>query len=265
MGVVSGQAEASQPPHPLQLLRPHWPAPAWVGAAVSLREGGVSAPPFASLNLAAHVGDDPAAVAENRRRLHAALALRSEPLWLSQRHGVEVVDADGWRVGAGPPVGDVAITRRSGRVLAVLVADCLPVLLARYDGTAIAVAHAGWRGLAAGVLEASVTALGGPAQPVHAWLGPVIGPGYFEVGEEVRSAFSQLGRSADAARAFELNARGRWQCDLYALARWRLKAFGVSSVHGERRCTYALAQSFYSYRREGLTGRMAALIWLDPH
>jgi len=273
---VAAQAEA---PHALPLLRPDWPAPAWVGAAVTVRDGGVSAPPFASLNLATHVGDNPAVVAENRGRLRAALALPAEPLWLSQQHGTHVVDADQLDAtrfqvtrstgGEPPPQGDAAITRQSGRVLAVLVADCLPVLLARYDGSAVAIAHAGWRGLAAGVLEASVAALGGPAPQLHAWLGPVIGPEHFEVADEVRDAFCQRERpgrpahpKAHSARAFERNARGRWQCDLYALARARLAALGVQSVHGERRCSYALTKSFYSYRRDGVTGRMAALIWL---
>jgi hypothetical protein len=252
------------------VLRPQWPAPPWVGAAVSLRDGGVSAPPFASLNLATHVGDDPVAVAENRRRLRAALALPAEPLWLAQQHGTGVVDADRLdanrlaadRSGGGPLQGDAAVTWQAGRVLAVLVADCLPVLLARRDGRAVAIAHAGWRGLAAGVLEASVTALDCPGQGLHAWLGPVIGPEHFEVGEEVRAAFCR--GDARSQDAFERNARGRWQCDLHGLARQRLAALGVQSVQGERRCSYGLARSFYSYRRDGVTGRMAALIWLNP-
>ena len=146
-------------------------------------------------------------------------------------------------------------------VLAVLVADCLPVLLARRDGAAVAVAHAGWRGLAAGVLEATVAALGGAGDALHAWLGPAIGPAHFEVGEEVRSAFCR--HDAQAAAAFAPNARGRWQCDLHLLARQRLSALGLRSIHGEPRCTYGEPDAFYSFRRDGTTGRMAALIWLD--
>ncbi|MGH8230442.1 MAG: peptidoglycan editing factor PgeF, partial [Steroidobacteraceae bacterium] len=148
-----------------------------------------------------------------------------------------------------------------GRVLCVLVADCLPVLLARADGSAVAIAHAGWRGLAAGVVEAAVRSIGGQPQQLLAWLGPAIGPAHFEVGEEVRSAFCR--HSAQAASAFEPNQRGRWQCDLPQLAAQRLAALGVRSVHGQPRCTYAHADSFYSFRRDRVTGRAAALIWID--
>jgi YfiH family protein len=269
-------AEAAAGPVPV--LRPDWPAVPQVGSAFSLRGGGVSVPPFDALNLGTHVGDDPAAVAENRRRLRLALGLAAEPLWLAQQHGTRVVDADraaegattGAAVGAvvaggdaatAPPPADAAVTRVPGRVLAVLVADCLPVLFARRDGTAVGIAHAGWRGLAAGVLEATVEALDCPGRMLQAWLGPAIGREQFEVGDEVRAAFCT--RSSQAADAFERNAGGRWQCDLHLLARQRLAALGIHSVHGQRRCSYALAQSFYSYRRDGITGRMAALVWLQ--
>lgn len=251
------------------VLWPQWPVPAPVRAAVSLRGGGVSRAPYDWLNLGAHVGDDPAAVSENRRRLRAALALPAEPLWLSQVHGTRVIDADSLASSpaAGtapqePPQADAALTRRRGRVLAVLVADCLPVLLAHRDGGAIAVAHAGWRGLAAGVLEATVAALDCAPAELHAWLGPAIGPEHFEVGEEVRAAF--CASDAGAAAAFGRNARGRWQCDLPRLARRRLGALGLHSVHGQPRCTYAQRDSFFSYRRDGVTGRVAALLWLAP-
>jgi YfiH family protein len=241
---------------------------------VTSREGGVSRGPYTSLNLAAHVGDESAAVAENRRRVRAALALPGEPLWLSQVHGTAVVDADidadadadayAGDVGdrGAPPQADAAITRRPGRVLAVLVADCLPVLIAARDGSAIAVAHAGWRGLAAGVLETTLAALAMPAGALSAWLGPAIGQPHFEVGEEVRAAFCD--RDARADSAFVRNARGRWQCDLAGLARRRLAALGISSVHGTAPCTYADAGRFFSHRREGVTGRLAALLWLAP-
>jgi polyphenol oxidase len=244
----------------LEYQRPQWPAPSRVQAAFTQRSGGVSLAPFDSLNLGDHVGDLAAAVAQNRRRLHEALELPGEPLWLQQVHGIEVLDAD--RLGAQklPPRGDAAFTRRSGRVLAVLVADCLPVLFATRDGGAVAVAHAGWRGLAAGVLEATIAALAAP-EPPHAWLGPAIGPACFEVGAEVREAF--LARDAAAQRAFVPNARGRWQCDLHELARLRLSALGVQSVHADSSCCHAQPQRFFSYRRDGRTGRMAALIWLQ--
>jgi YfiH family protein len=241
---------------------PDWRAPPHVRSAFSLRTGGVSEPPFDTLNLGAHVGDADAAVRENRRRISQALALPAAPLWLHQLHGCVVVDADQLPEGAPPPHADAAVTRRRGRVLAVLVADCVPVLLARTDGSAVAVAHAGWRGLCAGVLEAAVAALRADAPgraPVCAWLGPAIGPACFEVGEEVRTAFVQ--RDGLAARAFVPNARGRWQCDLHALARHRLEARGVNPVDGEARCTAEHAGQYFSYRRERVTGRMAALLW----
>jgi hypothetical protein len=221
--------------------------------------------PYASLNLAAHVGDDPRAVAENRRVLAAGLALPIEPLWLTQVHGVTVVDADAVRrleTGNEAPIGDAAVTREPGCVLTVMAADCLPVLFSRRDGTAVAVAHAGWRGLAAGVLEAAAAALGGPPGELLAWLGPAIGPDHFEVGEEVRSAF--CGHDARAAAAFTPNAAGRWLCDLYLLARQRLESVGLRSIHGQIRSTYGQPESYYSFRRDGTTGRIAALIWMEP-
>ena len=253
------------------LLLPNWPAAGPVRAAFTLRAGGVSDGNYGSLNLGQHVGDDPRAVAENRRRVVAGLQLPSEPLWLRQVHGTSVLDADAAPPpapeDAGPGV-DAALTRQSGRVLVVQVADCLPVLLAARDGSAVAVAHAGWRGLAAGIVEATVAALGVAGEELHAWLGPAIGPAHFEVGEEVRAVFCQLGAEpagedrGEAAAAFERNDRGRWQCDLRLLARQRLLQLGVRSIHGEPRCTYAEVDAFYSFRRDRITGRMAALIWL---
>ncbi len=244
-----------------QLLLPAWPAPAGVRAACTLRGGGASRAPYESLNLGAHVGDEPQAVAANRASVCRLLRLPSEPLWLSQVHGRRVVLADDIdESSVQAPEGDAAISSRPGRVLAVMVADCLPVLLCRRDGAAVAVAHAGWRGLAAGVLEAAVTAFGVPAEQLVAWLGPAIGQEHFEVGDEVRSAFCD--GDPEAASAFLPNPRGRWQCSLHALARRRLRRAGVRSIDGDPRCTYADAESFYSYRRDGATGRFAALIWI---
>jgi polyphenol oxidase len=249
--------------NPPWLLRPAWPAPAGVHSACTLRAGGVSAVPYDSLNLGAHVGDDSAAVASNRRLVRSALRLPDEPLWLAQVHGTRVVDADAIdsKSAAGAPQADGAIARCADRVLAVLVADCLPVLLCRTDGTAVAIAHAGWRGLCGGVLEAAVEALRARAGEVLAWMGPAIGPAHFEVGAEVRTAFCE--RDAQAALAFVPNARGRWQCDLRRLARMRLGNAGVGSIYGGMRCTYAESQNFFSFRRDGVTGRFAALIWID--
>jgi len=232
-----------------------------VHAVFTLRHGGVSRAPYESFNLAAHVGDLEVAVAENRRRLCEALALPRPPLWLEQVHGTGVVDADLLGGVASVPRADAALSREAGTVLAVLVADCLPVLFATQDGGAVGIAHAGWRGLAAGVLEATVAALD-TRQPLHAWLGPSIGPAHFEVGEEVRAAF--MAHDAAARTAFSPNARGRWQCDLQALARARLAALGVRWLHADTSCSYAQPQRFYSYRRDGVTGRMAALIWREP-
>jgi hypothetical protein len=253
-----------------QFLIPEWPVPSRVRAVVTLRQGGVSRGPYESLNLAEHVGDRPEDVGENRRRLRAALSLPAEPLWLSQVHGIAVLDTDEVErpgastsgLAAGRAPADAAVARRPGQVLAVLIADCLPVLLARRDGSAIAVAHAGWRGLAGGVVDAAVSALGSDAGALLAWLGPAIGPAHFEVGEEVRQAFCS--HDPAAAQAFVPNSRGRWQCDLPGLARQRLRALGLNDVHGEAPCTFSHPERFYSYRRDRITGRLAALLWIDP-
>jgi YfiH family protein len=222
-------------------------------------------PPFDTLNVGTHVGDDAQAVEQNRRLIRAALRLPAGPTWIEQVHGVEVLDLDAvTRSGAataGIPSADAALTRSAGRVCVVQVADCLPVLLAVRDGSAVAAAHAGWRGLAAGVLEATVRSLAVEPARLIAWLGPGIGAEHFEVGEEVRSAF--LSHDAAAASAFRRNPRGRWQCDLVALARARLGGLGVTAVFGGKWCTYADAGRFFSYRRDGRCGRMAALVWRE--
>lgn len=243
-----------------EVLTPEWRAPRAVHAAFTLRGGGVSVAPFDSLNLGAHVGDSPAAVAENRRRVRVGLNLPAEPAWLDQVHGTRVADLDApGETGRAP--ADAVITRRAGEVCAVQVADCMPVLFAERDASAVAVAHAGWRGLAAGVLEATVAKLGIARGGLIAWLGPAISVRHFEVGGEVRAAF--LPGDPGAAAAFAPNARGRWQCDLGALARRRLAALGVTEVSGGTWCTYADPARFFSFRRDGRCGRMAALIWLE--
>jgi len=201
-------------------------------------------------------------VASNRARLRAALSLPREPLWLAQVHGSRVHRARAVPAGGdATPEADAAVTFEPERVLAVLTADCLPVVIARRDGTAVGIAHAGWRGLCAGVVEAACSALGAPAAELVAWLGPAIGPAAFEVGHEVRAAF--IADDAGASAAFAPNARGRWQADLYALARRRLARAGVRSVTGGGLCTYGDSRRWYSYRRDGPTGRMATLAWLD--
>jgi polyphenol oxidase len=228
-----------------------------VRALSTYRSGGVSAPPYASLNLGSHVGDSPAAVAENRRRLAAAAELPAEPVWLSQVHGVGVADLDAAAVGSA----DAAFTRRVGRVCAILTADCLPILLASDAGDLVAAAHAGWRGLAGGVIEATVQALQVPPATLLAWLGPAIGPGNFEVGPEVREALLRQDPGADAA--FVLNARGRFMADLALLARRRLAALGVARIYGGGPCTHADRDRYFSHRRDGVTGRQATLIWRE--
>jgi YfiH family protein len=242
-------------------LRPDWPVPDNVRAVFTLRVGGVSVGSCASLNVGAHVQDDPQAVAENRRRVAAAFALPAEPDWLNQVHGARVVrlEAEG---GSGA-AADAAVTTQAGRVCVIQVADCLPVLFAARDGSVVGAAHAGWRGLAAGVLEQTVAALGVPPAQLLAWIGPGIGTANFEVGAEVREALvgAAAGGAAQAAAAFIPNIRGRWQCDLVALTRQRLAALGVPDVYGGRWCTVADAGSFFSHRRDGRSGRMAALIW----
>lgn len=242
---------------PDTFLRPDWPASPTVHALVTTRLGGVSHPPYDSFNLGSHVGDDPHAVARNRRSL--ARHLPAEPFWLDQIHGCEVVAVDTGRVGVR---ADASVARQPGQVCAILTADCLPVLFCDRDGCVVAAAHAGWRGLCAGVLERSVAAMGVPAASILAWLGPAIGPAAFEVGDEVRRAFLEAGPVPD--QAFVAVRPGHWHADLYALARARLLACGVKSIYGGGRCTFGEAQSFYSYRREGRTGRMASLVWLQP-
>lgn len=247
----------------IPLLEPEWAAPAGVRAAFSLRSGGASSSPWDTLNLGVHVGDDPAAVAENRRRLANALRLPGEPVWLDQVHGHAVFDLDraGWPAPGVRPRADAIVTRQAAAVLAIQVADCLPVLLASDDGQVLGAAHAGWRGLAAGVLEATVEAMRVAPAELAVWLGPCIGSASFEVGEEVRTAFLEV--QPDAAAAFTPNSRGRWQCDLTALARARLAALGISRVAGGAWCTAADPVRFFSHRRDQRTGRMAALLWRE--
>ncbi len=236
-------------------LIPDWPAPANVRACVSTRAGGVSQAPFDSFNLGDHVGDEPAAVAENRRRLEQAQGCR--PAWLSQVHGIEVVEADPSRVATA----DASWSATPGIACAVLTADCLPALFCDRAGTRVAAAHAGWRGLAGGVLEATLDKLAVPAGEVLVWLGPAIGPQAFEVGPEVREAF--LADHAEAKVAFvpSVNA-GRYMADIYQLARIRLAARGVTAVYGGGLCTFSDTERFYSYRRNPRTGRQASLVWL---
>lgn len=242
----------------MDLLTPDWPAPARVRAVSTLRGGGVSLPPYASLNLGDHVGDDEAAVTQNRNLLQDAIGLRKSPAWLRQVHGVEVVDAN---FALDEPVADAAFTRTPNTPCVVMTADCLPVLLCDSEGQVVAAAHAGWRGLLDGVIEATAEKMVVAAEDILVWLGPAIGPEAFEVGEEVREAF--IAHAAEAQAAFAPSANDRWLADLYILARQRLSAMGVRQVFGGEFCTYEDAERFFSYRRDGVTGRQATLIWLE--
>lgn len=247
----------------LSLLRPEWPAPAGVAALVSTRSGGVGAEPFDSLNLAGHVGDDPAAVAANRRLLLEAAPGLAAIGWLEQVHGTAVVRADA----AQTPVADALFSREQGLGCAVLTADCLPVLFCDRAATQVAAAHAGWRGLCAGILERTAATFAEPAS-VMAWLGPAIGPRNFEVGPEVRAQFLAAApteqRAATDACFVPSGRPEHFLADIYALARLRLAAARITDVFGGDYCTFADSDRWFSYRRAASTGRMASLIYLMP-
>ena len=232
-----------------------WPAPANVFAGTTKRSGGISNATYAEFNLGAYVGDEPHAVGRNRCSLRQQLDLPSMPIWLKQVHGVQVATAPS----DDEPEADACITNIAGSVCVVLTADCLPVLFASNDGQTVAAAHAGWRGLCAGVLEATLNAFDCPPNQIVAWLGPAISQTAFEVGEEVREQF--IAHDPAASASFQANATGRWQADLYALARLRLKNSGVAAVYGGDRCTFTEKTEFFSYRRDGQCGRMASLIY----
>lgn len=242
---------------------PDWPAPPNVGSLITTRLGGVSQGCFASLNLGDHVGDDAVAVATNRRYVCESITAR--PLWLEQVHGIDVVDAgESARQASGgsvPPRADASFARTARVACAVMTADCLPVLFCDDAGQVVAAAHAGWRGLLAGVLEQTIVAMAVPGDRLLAYLGPAIGPQAFEVGDEVRCAFVAI--DARTADCFLPSAPGKWLADLYKLARLRLAGQGVTRVFGGDACTFGDPARFFSYRRDGQTGRMASMIWLD--
>ncbi len=238
------------------LIYPDWSAPPNVKALQTTRLGGVSAAPYDTLNLGLHVGDEPVRVNRNRQMLEPLMP--SEPVWLEQVHGTVVANADaaGCRVQA-----DACIARHRGAVCVIMTADCLPVLLCDEAGTVVGAAHAGWKGLAAGVIEATVKEMGVEPRKLMAWLGPAIGPHAFEVGAEVRATF--MAHDAKAAEAFTPHgAEGKYHADIYQLARQRLNALGITRVYGGTLCTFHQKDKFFSYRRDGVTGRMGTFIWL---
>jgi hypothetical protein len=245
---------------------PDWPAPANVTALFTTRHGvtGSSPSAYASFNLGDHVGDNPMTVKKNRAALRRFLP--DEPRWLKQVHGAGVVRLDGHDCAvppSAPPVGDAAFSRHPGTICAVLVADCLPILLCDHAGTVVAVIHAGWRGLAEGVIERAVWAIGTLPARLIAWLGPAIGPSHFEVGEEVRQAFITHDERSGAAFIPHRSREDKWFADLFLLARQRLQKAGVPEIYGGGICTFSDPAKFYSYRRDGNCGRMAGLIWLE--
>jgi YfiH family protein len=246
-------------------LEAQWPLPASVRAFTTLRHGlGVSKAPFDHLNLGLRAGDEVEAVLRNRALLQEAAKLPSPPRWLRQVHGVDVVRFDGDRGEDSEPEADASVSSTAGTVLAILTADCMPVLFCADDGSEIGAAHAGWRGLVGGVLENTVAAMQSPPQRLHAWLGPAAGPQHYEIGEEVFDAF--VSRDWSAGSAFVSTRPHHWRVDLYALARRRLEAAGIdaSRIHGGGLCTIAEPDRFFSHRRDQRGGRMASLIWIEP-
>lgn len=239
------------------LIVPQWPLPEGVAACSSTRNGGVSLAPWDSLNLGAHCGDNPEHVEENRRRLFAAGGLPSKPVWLEQVHGKTVLTLTGEPYTSKR--ADASYSNTPGTVCAVMTADCLPVLFCNRAGTEVAAAHAGWRGLCAGVLEETVACFADKPENIIAWLGPAIGPDAFEVGPEVRDAF--IAEDSNASAAFRAAGK-KYFADIYQLARQRLARIGVDAVYGGDRCTFSEQSEFFSYRRDKTTGRLASFIWL---
>lgn len=237
-------------------ITPNWPAPSKVRSLQTTRQGGNSTSPYDSFNLGSHVGDNPLAVSRNRMLL--APLLPSEPVWLNQVHGIKVSDAG--HAGCLPEA-DASVSTHPGAVCVVMTADCLPILLCDENATVVGAAHAGWRGLCDGVIESTVQAMEVHPSTLMAWLGPAIGPAEFEVGDEVRAAF--IAHQAQTAAAFVAGAPGKWMADLYQLARLRLNAMGITRIYGGDLCTYRDPARFYSYRRDGVTGRMGTFIWLS--
>lgn len=252
-------------------LTPNWPAPPCIKAYTSLRFGGHSCDPYTSFNLSIREKDDPQAVNANRQQLREELELTREPSWLTQVHGTQVIRAEmvspfetapsassGQMVA---PLADASFTSEPNVACVVLTADCLPLLLCNQQGTQVAAVHAGWRGLLAGVIETTLSHLAGTKDDWLAWLGPAIGPTAFEVGDEVREAFTTQNGNANAA--FQPIGKGRWLANIYLLAQQRLEQQGITQIYGGEFCTYSEVQSFFSYRRDnGITGRMATLIYI---
>jgi len=242
-----------------EFITPDWPAPESIRAVSTTRRGGRSSAPYRGLNLATHVGDSDSDVEYNRKQLDQTLALPAKPNWLQQVHGIDIANGTS---AVQPPVADGAFSSSPGEVLAVMTADCLPLLMCNKQGTEIAAVHAGWRGLLGGVIESALARFTLPADELLIWLGPAIGADSFEVGDEVRAQFLEVDEATRVA--FRATQNGRWLADIYQLARIRLQKQGITAIYGGEYCTVSDVERFYSYRRDGVTGRMASLIWMIP-
>lgn len=239
----------------MKLIKADWPAPDNIHAVTTTRDGGVSMAPYAGLNLGAHVGDDINAVSDNRKQLRHQLALPNEPVWLSQTHSTDVADLDNLTPNLH---ADASTTSQTNIICAVLTADCLPILICDKQGQEVAAIHAGWRGLAAGIVDETLARLKSPAHECLAWMGPAIGASSFEVGHDVIDAY--LAQSAEHRSAFR-PAGEKFLADIYQLAKTNLQMAGLNAIYGGQHCTYQQSEQFFSYRRDGVTGRMASLIW----
>lgn len=256
---MPSEPSASVAKRAMNFIEPDWPAPGWIKAYATTRHGGTSRAPYDSLNLAEHVGDEAVHVRANRELIKRTLALPTEPVWLVQQHGQRVIDA----VIEGECAADGAHTRTPNTVCAVLTADCLPILLCDKAGTQVAVLHGGWRGLAGGIIDSGMERMQCQPAEILAWLGPAISARHYEVDSPVRDGL--LARCGGCRQAFQASRPKRWVFDLYEAARVLLAQRGVEAVYGGACCTYAEPERFFSHRRDGLTGRVASLIWIEEH
>lgn len=243
----------------MQFVKPNWPAPKHIHAGTTTRIDGVSTGCYASLNLGNHVGDDPKLVLQNRRLLREQLSLPNEPAWLNQTHSSIAVYIDDAFTAVE---ADASYTDQTNQVCAVMTADCLPVLVCNQDGTEVAAIHAGWGGLGRGVIEAAIKQLTSPPETLMAWLGPAIGPAVFEVGRDVYDLFVAHDPRAESGFTVKSTTPEKWLMDIYHLGRQRLNDCGIEAIYGGDYCTYSDSDRFFSYRRDGVTGRMASLIWI---
>ena len=241
-------------------LTPNWPAPTTIRAYTSLRCGGVSLEPFAGFNLAGHVGDEPQAVTENIALLQQDLSLPQLPVWLTQVHGTKVINPADYQ-STDKPEADACHTQNTAVPCCVLTADCLPLLVCNQTGTEVAAIHAGWRGLLAGIIDATIKQMQSPPAELLVWLGPAIGPEAFRVNDQIRVDF--IDSNPDNSSAFAHQYQGHWLCDMYKIARNNLQRLGITQIYGGDHCTFRETDKFFSYRRQQTTGRMASLIWIE--